>query len=185
MTPADHKSGDPKTGTPIAALLLLGVALCAAVTAIALPLSRALDLRETVRTQRSTLRTLSLATQENRPLLIADTRVLVDAASATRAGAGLQATLDDIARRTGVQVRSTQVVAVQPVQGLQSIGIELSLQGSTAQTARFLHGIETGFPIVLIDELTQQLAEPINETAGPLLSTVLKIRAFFTVRSEP
>jgi hypothetical protein len=164
-------------------LLLLAAAI--GVTAVAMPLLRALELRDVVAAQRSTIATLTRTPRDNVPTLVNDMRAIVVAPSAARAGAKLQAMLDDHASRYGVQLRSTQILQTPLDRDRPSVAVELSIEADTAGTTRFVHALETGHPVLLIEELSQQLAKPIDDDAGPVLATALKIRAFVNLREEP
>jgi hypothetical protein len=167
------------------ALSLLLVAAAISVTAVAMPLLRALELRDVITAQRSTMATLTRTPRDHAPTLVNDMRAIVVAPSVSRAGAKLQAMLDEHAGRYGVQLRSTQILQTPLDRDRPSVAIELSIEADTAGTTRFIHALETGNPVLLIEELSQQLAKPIDDNAGPVLATALKIRAFVHLREEP
>lgn len=179
------RSPERWTRASLAAVGLLVAVVAVSAAAIAWPLQRIFDLREVIATQRGTLVALARPDRAQRPAAAVDLQAVLVAPAVARAGADLQARLVDLAQRHGVQLRATQILPLPADRDLQAVGVELTIEGDTAQTSRYLYALESGSPVILIDDVTQQLARPVPAQDGPTLATMLKLRAFVDLKGAP
>jgi general secretion pathway protein M len=95
------------------------------------------------------------------------------------AGAELQRVVSELARRSGLSLRSTHVAPTKREGDLAAIAVEVSLQGQMEGLRGFVHAIETGTPILFIETLSiksQPSYQPVSQPVS--LDVTLKVRGY-------
>jgi general secretion pathway protein M len=105
--------------------------------------------------------------------------MLVTGETSGLAGAELQRVVTELARRSGLSLRSTHVAATKREADLAAIEVEVSLQGQTEGLRAFIHAIETGTPILFIETLSIRSAPSYQTVPQPvLLDVTLRVRGY-------
>jgi general secretion pathway protein M len=105
--------------------------------------------------------------------------MLVTGETSGLAGAELQRVLTELARRSGLSLRSTHVAPPKREADLAAIGVEVSLQGQMEGLRTFLHAIETGTPVLFIETLAIRSAPSYQAVAQPIsLDVTLRVRGY-------
>jgi general secretion pathway protein M len=95
------------------------------------------------------------------------------------AGAELQRVVTELARRSGLSVRSTTVAPPKREADLAAIGVEVSLQGQMEGLRAFIHAIETGTPILFIETLAIRSVSSYQPVPQPVsLDVTLRVRGY-------
>jgi general secretion pathway protein M len=95
------------------------------------------------------------------------------------AGAELQRVITELARRSGLSLRSTHVTPPKREADLAAIGVEVSLQGQTEGLRTFIHAIETGTPVLFIETLAIRSAPSYQAVPQPVsLDVTLRVRGY-------
>ena len=105
--------------------------------------------------------------------------MLVGGETSGLAGAELQRIVTELARRTGMSLRSTHVAPTKREADLAAIGVEVSLQGQTEGLRAFIHAIETGTPVLFIETLAIRSVPSYQPTPQPVsLDVTLRVRGY-------
>jgi general secretion pathway protein M len=105
--------------------------------------------------------------------------MLVAGETSGLAGAELQRVLTELARRSGLSLRSTHVAPPKRESDLAAIGVEVSLQGQTEALRGFIHALETGAPILFIEALSIKSAPSYQPVPQPIsLDVTLRVRGY-------
>jgi hypothetical protein len=83
------------------------------------------------------------------------------------AAAGVQASLGQLAERSGATVRSTQTLPAKAHEGFTAVGLQLNLSGSMRSIRDILYEIEVGHPRLVVDRLTITPARDLGANAKP------------------
>ena len=95
------------------------------------------------------------------------------------AGAELQRVLTELARRSGLSLRSTHVAPTKREADLAAFGVEVSLQGQMEGLRAFVHAIETGTPILFIETLSIKSVLSYQPVPQPVsLDVTLRVRGY-------
>jgi general secretion pathway protein M len=95
------------------------------------------------------------------------------------AGAELQRVIAELARQSGMALRSAHVATPKREADLTVIGVDVSLQGHTDAVRAFLHAIETGVPILFIETLSVRSLTVYQAAPQPvMLDVTLKVRGY-------
>jgi hypothetical protein len=125
--------------------------------AIAVPLllfQKAGHYRERISEQMIALESLNEAIATGRGVVASPpANVLVSGESIGRGQAEQQSLLTEAASAAGITLRSIQPLSVQRNGDLVHIPVEIAFEAQTDNLSRYIHALETGFPLVLIDEL--------------------------------
>lgn len=170
--------GSPTTQRALA-MALLGAAALAAGAAIVLPVLRVLDTAERMTVQLATLASIQRAMSTNGGIVTTTpTNVLVTSESTGRATAELQQRITDLAAAAGVKVRSVQALATRRQNDLLHIPLDIGMQADSGTLAAYIHAVETGLPLFLVDELNIQVipAPTGSDPRATQLSVELKVR---------
>lgn len=109
----------------------------------------------------------------------AQRKVLLAGETSGMAGAELQRLVSETARKSGLSLRSTNVTTPKRESELTAIGVDVSLQGQTDGLRAFLHAIETGVPILLIETLAVRSVPAYQPMPQPVvLDIALRIRGY-------
>jgi general secretion pathway protein M len=170
----------PKPVRRAAALGLLALAVGLAAVMAAVPLLRLAAAREESAAAADRIaqleRLLSAATQ--RPAS-AQRNVLIAGETSGMAGAELQRLVSEAARKSGLSLRSANVTAPRPDTDLTAIGVDVGLNGQTEALRAFLHAIETGVPILVIETLAIRAVPAYQPVPQPVaLDITLRIRGY-------
>jgi general secretion pathway protein M len=92
----------------------------------------------------------ALARLERRPEVRSFT---LEDQSPTLAAATLQERVKRLVESAGGRLTSTQVLESSPVGGFQKVGINVRMSVDVAAFQQVLHGLETGLPVMLVDEV--------------------------------
>lgn len=160
---------------------LLVLAAAVAGIAIALPVQWAVQLRGEIQSVEDRLAGIRNAVREGRVIDdAATTGILVSGSSAGRAAAELQNRLGVSARRHGIALRSLQVLDSRRQGELNEIPLEVSYQTGVVELRGLLHEIESGMPIMVVDELNIRAVTPPSGAASApvLLDVSMKVRGF-------
>jgi general secretion pathway protein M len=164
----------------IAALGLLGLVLGLAALAGLAPFLRLAAVGEEIAaaSEEIALQERLLAAAASRPAH-AERDVLLAGDTSGMAGAELQRLISDLARRSGLSLRSTNVAAPKREADLTVIGVDVSLQGQIDGLRAFLHGIETGVPVLFIETLSIKSIPSYQPTPQPVaLDVTLRVRGY-------
>lgn len=82
-----------------------------------------------------------------------DSGVFLDGGTDALAAAALQNELGAAAARAGGDLRSVQSLAPEPADGMNRIRLRLQLVADIRTLTAFLHEIETGYPLLFVDEI--------------------------------
>lgn len=106
--------------------------------------------------------------------------LLVSGGSSGAATAELQRLVGAMARASGASVRSTQAASPRDKGEVTEVGLNASLLADTTQLRGLLHAIETGTPLMIVDEISVRALPPVTASmAQPMpLEVELKLRAF-------
>lgn len=152
---------------------LLALALAAAfaglaVLAIALPISRVLLTQSEIEAGLERLAAIRRAERGDRGAEeAAIARLLIDGGSSSRATAEMLKHVDAIAARHGIAIRSSNVVPSKPDGELGEISIQISYEAGISAVRGLVHEIETGRPIVIIDDLNMRTIASASESIPP------------------
>lgn len=106
-------------------------------------------------------------------------KVLLAGETSGMAGAELQRIISELARQSGMSLRSTTVTAPQREADMTVIGVDVSLQGQMPGLRSFLHAIETGVPILFIETLSIRSVPVYQPVPQPVtLEVALRIRGY-------
>jgi general secretion pathway protein M len=83
------------------------------------------------------------------------------------AAAGVQASLGQLAERSGALVRSTLTLPAKAGDGFTAVGLQLSVSGSVRSIRDILYEIEVGHPRLVIDRLTITPTRDLGANAQP------------------
>jgi general secretion pathway protein M len=172
--------GLPKSLSRAAALGLVVLVLALAALAAVAPFARTAAVSEEI-----AMASDQVAQQER--LLRAAARrpahaardMLVAGDTSGLAGAELQRVLTELARRSGLSLRSTLVAPTKREADLAAIGVEVSLQGQMEGLRAFIHAIEIGTPILFIETLSiksQPSYQPVPQPVS--LDVTLRVRGY-------
>jgi general secretion pathway protein M len=170
----------PKLLRRTAALGLLAVFLALAVLAALAPFARLAAVNEEITTAADLIAQQErlLRAAARRPAQAAR-RVLLAGETSGMAGAELQRLVSDLARRSGMTLRSTNVTEPKREAELTAIGVDVSLQGPMPSLRSFLHDIETGVPILFIESLSIRSVPAYQPVQLPVtLEVALRIRGY-------
>jgi len=105
--------------------------------------------------------------------------MLVAGETSGLAGAELQRIVSELARRSGLSLRSTSVAPPKREADLAAIGVEVSLQGQMEGLRAFIHGLETGTPVLFIETLAVRTAPSYQPVPQPVsLDITLRVRGY-------
>jgi len=105
--------------------------------------------------------------------------MLVGGETSGLAGAELQRVLTELARRSGLSLRSAHVAPPKRESDLAAIGVEVSLQGQTEGLRAFIHALETGTPVLFIEALSIKSAPSYQPVPQPIsLDVTLRVRGY-------
>lgn len=105
--------------------------------------------------------------------------MLVAGETSGLAGAELQRIVTELARRSGLSLRSAHVAPTKREADLAAIGVEVSLQGQTEGLRTFIHAIETGTPILFIETLAVRSVPSYQAVPQPVsLDVTLRVRGY-------
>ena len=152
---------------------LLALALAAAsaglaLFATALPVSRALQLRTEIQAGSERLAAIRSAERGERggeDATIA--KLLIDGGSSSRATAEMLNRLSAVSGRHGIAIRSSNVIRTKQNGELSEISIQINYQAGISAVRGLLHEIETGTPMLIIDELNMRTLTSASQTAAP------------------
>lgn len=174
---------------------LLALALAAAFAgvatlAIALPVSLIFLTRSEIEAGSERLAAIRRAERGDRGTEeAAIARLLIDGGSSSRATAEMLKHLDAIATRHGIAIRSSNVVQSKPVGELGEISIQISYDAGISAVRGLLHEIETGRPIVIIDELNMRTIASTSQSGTPdeaaRLDVTMTLSGMTKSREEP
>lgn len=88
-------------------------------------------------------------------------------AESAMAAAGVQASLGQLAERSGATVRSTQTLPAKAQEGFTAVGLQLNVTGSMRSIREILYEIEVGHPRLVVDRLTITPARDLGANAKP------------------
>jgi general secretion pathway protein M len=170
----------------IAALSLIVLALgVAALVAIA-PFYRAASIRMEIAAARNLL-----AQQERHQRDVAgrsgqgSREFLLAGESSGLAGAELQRLVAELARQSGLTLRSTQIVPAKRESDLTVITVDVILQGGMEGLRALLHSIETGVPILFTEALSIRSVPARQVEYQPVsLDITLKVRGYGTGKKD-
>jgi general secretion pathway protein M len=170
----------PKPLSRVAALGLVALALGLAALAAFAPFARMMAVGEEIATvnDQIALQERLLRAAARRPAH-ATRDMLVAGETSGLAGAELQRVLTELARRSGLSLRSTHVAPPKREADLAAIGVEVSLQGQTEGLRTFIHAIETGTPVLFIETLSIKSVpsyQPVPQPAS--LDVTLRVRGY-------
>jgi general secretion pathway protein M len=104
---------------------------------------------------------------------------LVTGETSGLAGAELQRIVTELARRTGMSLRSTTVAPAKRETDLAAIVVEVSLQGQMEGLRGFIHAIETGTPVLFIETMAIRSAPSYQPVPQPVsLDVTLRVRGY-------
>ncbi len=150
------------------ALMLAAAAAGLALLAIALPVSHALQIRAEIDAGLERLAAIRSAERGERGgEEAAVARLLIDGSSSSRATAAMLNHLDAIAVRHGIAIRSSSVQQTKPDGELSEISIQVSYEAGISAVRGLLHEIETGAPMMIIDELNMRTITSPSQTGAP------------------
>jgi general secretion pathway protein M len=165
----------------IAALCLVGMALGLAALAAFGPFAWLSALGEEIAAvgDQIKLQERLLATTGGRTAHAAQ-EVLLTGETSGMAGAELQRIVSELARRSGLSLRRTNVAAPKREAELTVIGVDVSLQGQLVGLRSFLHAIETGFPLLFVETLSVKTVPSLQPVAQqPVqLDVALRVRGY-------
>lgn len=107
--------------------------------------------------------------------------LLVSGGSSGAATAELQRLVGAMARSSGANIRSTQAASPRDKGEIIEVGLDASLLADTTQLRDMLHAIESGTPLMIVDEISVRALAPTGAAAvaQPIpLEVELKLRAF-------
>jgi general secretion pathway protein M len=170
----------PKPLSRIAALGLVALALCLAALAAVVPFARMTAAGEEIGSLNNqiALHERLLRAAATRPAHAARD-VLVAGETSGLAGAELQRVVTELARRSGLSLRSTHVAVPKREADLAAIGVEVSLQGQMEGLRAFIHAIETGAPVLFVEMLSIKSVpsyQPVPQPAS--LDVTLRVRGY-------
>jgi general secretion pathway protein M len=99
------------------------------------------------------------------------------------AGAELQRLVSELARQSRMSLRSANVTPPKREADLTTVGVDVTLNGTTEGLRSFLHSIETGVPILFIEALSIRSVpsyQPVQQAVS--LDVVLRIRGYGAVK---
>ena len=164
---------------PALAIGLLVAALAMAAMVIAAPVLWALQTHRDISGRQSRLDTLTqaLASGAGLPEASAAGWFVGGGASTGRAAAELQLKIAAAAKAHGVTVRSTQVLAPKREGDLTQIAVEVSFQAGAAALRDLVHTLETGVPILILDEINIRALPPQagSSARSVMLDTSMKV----------
>lgn len=170
----------PKPLSRAAALGLVVLALSLAALAAVAPFARMAAIGDDIATATDQI------AQQERLLRAAGRRpahaardMLVAGETSGLAGAELQRIVSELARRSGLSLRSAHVAPPKREADLAAIGVEVSLHGQTEGLRAFVHAIETGTPILFIETLAIRSAPTYQPVPQPVsLDITLRVRGY-------
>jgi len=105
--------------------------------------------------------------------------MLVAGETSGLAGAELQRIVTELARRSGLSLRSTHVAPPKREADLAAIDVEVSLQGQTEGLRAFIHAIETGTPVLFVETLAIRSVPSYQPVPQPVsLDITLRVRGY-------
>jgi general secretion pathway protein M len=105
--------------------------------------------------------------------------VLLAGETSGMAGAELQHLISELARKSGLSLRSTSVTAPRREADLTVIGVDVALLGQMEGLRSLLHAIETGAPILFIETLSIKSVPPYQAVQQPMaLDITLRVRGY-------
>jgi hypothetical protein len=106
-------------------------------------------------------------------------RALIPGQTGGLNAAELQRMIDDLARTHGLSTYSVQVTSSKQEQGLTEVILDATLGATTDTLRNFVHTLETGLPVLLVDEVTIRAGRRQEGAVGPVpLETTMKIRGY-------
>jgi|SRR5262245_18379365 len=176
-----------------AALLLLATVLAAAYVWIVAPIAAAY-----ARTEAAIADTRELVDRYDRlaaarPALEAQLAAIAEkpdtaayyltGATDALAAAALQARVTALVEQSGATLLSIQTLATTEERGLRRVAIRLQMTAETSPLVRVLHGLETGIPLLFVDNLEMQgqaalTADPDAEPASVPLTVGFDLYGF-------
>lgn len=149
-----------KSASSLSVIAVTIAAVLLAVTIVAIPIVWAKQLHASIASHSDQLAAL---THVGRAGSVAGEWVaagdpLLTADSLGTAGALLQQKLDDLALSENVQIRTAQVLPPRSEGDLVHVALSAELQASTPSLRSFLYALETGFPLLMVDEITVRAA---------------------------
>jgi general secretion pathway protein M len=106
-------------------------------------------------------------------------KVLLAGETSGMAGAELQRLISELARQSGMSLRSATVTPPKREADMTIIGVDVSLQGQIQGLRAFLHAIETGVPILFIETLSVRSVPVYQQVQQPVtLEVALRIRGY-------
>lgn len=174
---------------------LLAVALAVAsaslaVLAITLPVSHALQLRTEIQVgleRLAAMRSAGHAQHRSEDATVA--KFLIDGDSSSRATAQMLNRLSAVSSRHGIAIRSSNVIRTKRNGEVSEISIQISYQAGIPAVRGLLHEIETGAPMLIIDELEMRTINSASRTGEPAepvrLDVTMMVSGLTTFREEP
>jgi len=105
--------------------------------------------------------------------------MLVSGDTSGLAGAELQRVVTELARRSGLTLRSTHVAPTKREADLAAVGVEVNLLGQMEGLRAFMHAIETGTPILFIETLSIKSVPSYQPVPQPMsLDVTLRVRGY-------
>lgn len=158
------------------ALFLATAAAGLALLAVAWPISQALQTQAEIDAGSEKLAAIRRAERGERggeEAVVA--RLLIDGGSSSRATAEMLNYLDAVAVRHGIAIRSSNVMQSKPDGELNEISIQISYEAGISALRGLVHEIETGTPIIIIDELNMRTITSTSQSGTPAEPTRLDI----------
>lgn len=172
------------------ALALAAVAASLALLAVVLPVSHALQVRSEIQVGQERLASIrSTGRAELRSEDATIAKLLVDGGSSSRATAEMLNRLSAVSGRHGIAIRSSNVMQTKQNGELSEISIQISYQAGISALRGLLHEIETGAPMLIIDELVVRAIHSEAQTGGAAepvrLDVTMMVSGLTTSREEP
>ena len=98
--------------------------------------------------------------------------------------ANLQAQLLGIAGKSGIRLQSSRTLTASPQEGLQAVGMEMTLQSEIKKLQGLLHRIEAHRPALIVERLTIAPSHGATPT-GPLAEDTLQINLRILTLVQP
>lgn len=107
--------------------------------------------------------------KEHRDLVVLsrEANLLVEGSTAGIAGANLQKLISDVVAGHGGVASSLQILPVSEEGGLERVALRLSISVDIDGLRDIMHGIETGRPLLFIDDLIVRAGEQKESNADP------------------
>jgi Type II secretion system (T2SS), protein M subtype b len=139
-----------------------------ALLATALPVSHALQIRTEIQAGSERLTAIRRGDRGERggeDATIA--RLLIEGGSSSRATAEMLNRLSAVSAGHGIAIRSSNVMQTKQNGELSQISIQINYQAGISAVRGLLHEIETGTPMLIIDELNMRTITSTSETGAP------------------